>query len=169
MIKYTHCSFGTENKTNPLPPFYNNSKRAFLRRKEFHSSGWHLLQGGEKNSITKVDMWQIWGVEMKTNLLILYFYPVLEKSETLTSPLGIEQETFTSAFLQSASMQEEKQLFPSTFITIPTFTKRSVSLCTNTKIFLKHSSRYSYSILSVLIQQKKENVPRKENKAKKQQ
>lgn len=106
---------------------------------------------------------------MMTNLLILYFYPVLEKSNSLTSPLGIEQETFTSAFPQSASMQEEKQLFPSTFTTIPTFTKKSVSLYTNTKIFLKHSSRYSYSILPVLIQWKKEKFHRKENTARKQQ
>ena len=40
---------------------------------------------------------------------------------SLTSPLGTEQEIHTSAFLQSARMQEGKQLFRPTSITSPTF------------------------------------------------
>lgn len=57
---------------------------------------------------------------MKTNLFILHLYSTLEKLETLISPLGTEHEIQTSAFLQSASMLEGKQLFPPTSTTITT-------------------------------------------------
>lgn len=127
--------FGLKTKPTPYHPCITTQKEHFWE--EFCSSGSHLLQGEEKNSITKVDMLWIWGAEIMTNLLILYFYPVLEKSKSLTSPLGIEQETFTSAFPQSASMQEEKQLFPPTFITIPTFPLPSPpSLLSPRRVFL---------------------------------